>query len=114
MASATIALNGNLSGAVDLGIYQPGNKIVGFIMPSGWDAAALTFQVCDTVDGTFVNLYDDNNTEVSLSAAASRAIGLRKDQSDVLGRWRFIKVRSGPASSPVTQTVERIIKIVVK
>ena len=102
--TATIASGGSLSGAVSLGGYVP----FLLVMPAGWDTAGLTFQV--TYDGSsWVNLYDTGG-EYSISSSvvgASRAIA-------ILGAELFlgaigIKIRSGTAGTPVTQTAERSI-----
>lgn len=113
MALATIANGASLSGAVDLGIKDSGHKVVGIVMPAAWTAANLTFQASSD-NSTFNDLYDDNGTELNINAAQARAIGLRKDQSDVLGRWRFIKVRSGTTGTPVNQNAARTVEIVTK
>lgn len=113
MAKATIASGASLSGAIDLGTTQAANRIVGIFMPGAWTAAAMTFQASNAFDGTFQDVYDDGGTELSLTVAASRSIGLRNDQSSILGRWRFIRVRSGTAASPVNQGAARVIEIPV-
>lgn len=114
MPTATIASGASLSGAVDLGIVNPGNKMIGIIMPAAWTAASMTFQTSETLDGTYTDLYDDGGTELSFTVGASRSIGLRRDQSDVLGRWRFIQVRSGTSGTPVNQGAARTITILRK
>lgn len=44
------------------------------IMPASWTAADLTFKVCDTSGGTFVDAYDKDGTQIKLtSPSASRA-----------------------------------------
>lgn len=114
MAVGTISSGQSLSAAIDLGIPTTGSKIVGFIMPAAWTAASLNFQVSNQLNGTYVVLTDDAGTEVSLTVSASKGIGLRKDQSDVLGRWRFIKLQSGSSGAPITQLGDRTIQIEVK
>lgn len=103
--TVVIENNGSLSGAVDLG----GRKLVAIDMPSSWTAASLTFQA--SADGvTYDNLYD-GATERALTVAASRYL------AQAIGDWvgiRWLKVRSGTAASPVNQTAERVLTLVVQ
>ena len=105
--TATIANGTSLSAAIDMGVMS---RPRGLIMPAGWDAAAITFQVSN--DGiTFQNLYDDA-AEVSVAAAgASRTIGFKYDLRNILMRWQYLKIRSGPAAGPVNQTAQRDIQV---
>ena len=107
---ATIANNGSLSGVCDLTTMRS----IGIIMPAAWTAADLTFQVCDTAGGTFVNLYDSNGTEVDIAAAASKAYTLSAAMTRLIAPWRYIKVRSGTSGTPVNQGAQRLITIVGK
>ena len=103
--TATIENGGSLSGAVDLG----GRKLVAIVMPSGWDAASLTFQA--SPDGvTYYNVYD-SATERSLTVDSSRF--LHVDMEDWLG-VRFLKLRSGTAATPVDQTAARTFTLIVQ
>jgi hypothetical protein len=101
--TATIANGASLSNSLDMQ-YQPVRRIV---MPSAWTAASLTFQVSH--DGTtFYNLYDTSG-EVTLSTtAANRAIGL----TVTVTGWRYVKVRSGTADTPVNQAAERVFTVI--
>lgn len=102
--TATIPNGGSLSGAIDLG----GTALVGIQMPSGWDAAALTFQA--SADGiTFAELYDAAGNVRSLTTAASHSLYL------VPSEWlgiRYLKVRSGTSGSPVNQTADRALTLI--
>ena len=74
-------------------------------MPAAWDAANLTFQTSG--DGaTFMNLYDENGTEVTVTADASRRIRLEPSQWAAIAE---IKVRSGPSAAAVNQTADRTL-----
>ena len=106
---ATIASGASLSGEIDL----EGYVLLGIIMPSAWTTADLSFQVSDESGGTFVDLYDDNETEVVVEAAASRGIGV-DTFATTIGAFRYLKVRSGDTGTPVTQGAERTIKLVLK
>jgi hypothetical protein len=82
-----------------------------FFIPSGWDAASLTFQ--GTIDQVnFFNIYDISGEYQILTAGASRAVGINGVEPFMgsLG----IKVRSGTYTTPVNQTADRTIYIVTK
>lgn len=98
---ARIASGSSLSGAIEIG-----NAVVaGIQMPSGWDAAALSFQ--GSMDGsTYYDMYDNTGAERSISVAASRVITF--DPTMFLG-VKFIKVRSGLTAAAVNQTADRSI-----
>ena len=104
-----IAINASLSGAFDIRSYAG----MGILMPSGWDAAAITFLACATKDGTFRSVYTDAGDEVSVSAAASRAISIDLNSS-ALAPYAWLKIRSGTAALAVVQTAERVLTIALK
>lgn len=102
--TATIANNASLSDAVTLGAY----RATALLMPAGWTAASITFQV--SVDGTnYYNLYDAAGNEKTITVSTSRAVYLPTD--DFLG-FKYMKIRSGTAGSPVTQLAERLVIVV--
>jgi hypothetical protein len=110
-AAATISAGASLSNAINLGQ----RVIVALQLPSGWDAAALTFQ--GSYDGvTFGDIYDDGGTEVTIASGTivvNRTIvnaGILEKLAGVL----FLKVRSGTAGVPVNQTADRIIRVMQK
>lgn len=93
-----------LSDAVDM----IGYSIVRIEMPSAWTAASLTFQVsADNV--TFVNAYLDG-AEYTKTVSTSQGIGFVP--ADAMLFQRYIKIRSGTADTPVTQTAARTLRIV--
>jgi hypothetical protein len=103
--TATIAISTSLSGAVDLG----GRKLVAIVMPSGWDAASLTFQA--SPDGvTYFNVYDGSSERtVGVAASYYSAFNI----ADWVG-IRWLKVRSGTAGTAVNQTAERVLTLVLQ
>lgn len=97
-AVATIAASASLSDAVGTG----GLELAAIITPSGWDAADITFQA--KYDGsTYVNVYDHDDAEVVIDAAASRFITI---PAGTLNGATSIKVRSGTSASAVNQADE--------
>jgi hypothetical protein len=83
--------------------------LAGIILPATWDTAALTFQA--SVDGTtFFDLYD-GTTERSLTTAGVLGKAISLDSAAWLP-WRYIKLRSGTAATPVNQTATRTLTLV--
>jgi len=79
-------------------------------MPDSWSTANLTLQA--SADGTnYHNLYQDDGTEYTVSAAASRHIILNPAE---FAGIRFLKLRSGTSSSAVNQAADRTITLVVR
>ena len=105
LTTATIALNGSLSGAVRL---PPGHVLVGIVMPADWTAADLTFQF--SADGsTYQNAYEDDGTELGVTGTAAANIAV----DPLFFRCApFLKVRSGTAGSAVAQAAARSIGLV--
>lgn len=94
--TATIGVGASLSGAVGTG----GLDLQAIIVPSGWDAADITFQASH--DGT--NYYDcyiaSADTEVTVQASASRYITI---PAGTINGASWLKVRSGTTGSAVNQ-----------
>lgn len=107
--TVTIGSGASLSGEVDL----EGYKLAAIIMPAAWTAANLTFQASDASAGTFADVYDDAGTEVSVTAAVSRAIGMDAAMPE-LAAFRFLKIRSGTTATPVAQGADRTLTLVLK
>lgn len=77
-------------------------------MPSAWDAANITLAASKTLSGTYINVYDQFGTEVTITAAASRFIVLPPAD---WWSFRYIKLRSGTSGTPVNQTAARTLTI---
>ena len=112
--TATFALNGTQSNAIDLEGYQ----LAALIMPAAWTASGgITFLASDTLGGTYGPVYDDTGTEVKVTAASGGAAGTRipiVQNAVALASLRFIKLRSGVAGTEVAQGAERIITLSLK
>ena len=87
-------------------------RIACIIMPGTWTAANLTFAVCEQVNGTFLPLHDDAGAEISVTAAASRAIGMDAVAMELSG-MPFVKIRSGTLATPVDQAASRDLYVVM-
>jgi hypothetical protein len=99
----SIVINTSLSVAFDI----RGGLPAVIEMPAAWDAANLTFQTSG--DGSnFFNLYDETGNEVTVTASTSRRI--RLEPSQWAGTYQM-KIRSGTAAVPVTQTAARTLYV---
>lgn len=94
----TIADTESLSGAKS--ITAP---IVGIETPASLEGTVLTFQACDTVDGTYANVYDAIGTEVQVTISSSRYVALLPSDF-IWAKGKYLKVRTGTAGSPSVQT----------
>lgn len=63
----TIASGAALSEAFDFRLYT----MAVIRMPSAWTTANVGFKVCNTEAGTFLPLYDKNNTLVQIATATA-------------------------------------------
>lgn len=98
--TVTIASSGTVSTAIQLDGVIP----VGIITPAALTGTSMSFQFSHD-DSTFNALYNTSGTLVSITVAASRWIGL--DKEDYLGA-KSLKVVSGS-----TEAAERTITIVI-
>ncbi len=86
------------------------NRVCAIQMPSAWTTADLTFQASN--DGaTYVDVYDIYGTEVVVSADKDRYIVI---DPKIFANIKYIKLRSGTSGTPVTQSAERIIKLMTR
>ncbi len=102
----TIIAGQNISEA-----HKVSGKVVGFILPTGWDTAGLSFQAGPT-STTVGDVYDDGVERAipSAQAVAGRMISL--DLNDWLCA-NFLRIRSGTSAAPVTQTARRDITVIL-
>jgi hypothetical protein len=100
----TIPRDGALSAPVELTC----DEINGIVLPNAWDPAGLSFSV--SIDGArFHDVYDSDG-EVTISADIAKPDHF---VSLDLEGVRFLKVRSGTGGSPVNQSQERVLLLVV-
>lgn len=104
--TVTIASGASLSPEVGMDGYH----LIGIVMPAAWTAAAITFQ--GAADGaTYNSVYDNNGTEVTVQASASRHIQLTPS---LLSGLSAVKLRSGTAGVPVNQGADRVLGLVFR
>lgn len=108
IATVTITSGASLSSAIGLQDYL----LVGIQFPAGWDAASITFQAAEKPAGTFNNVYDETGELTITTSALSRHVVLGTTHR--LSAQPAIKIRSGTAGSPVNQTADRIITLVLQ
>ena len=103
--TATIANGASLSDAILINEAA----VVGIKMPAAWTAADLTLQAAgEDAESTFNNVYDQEETEVTIQADASRHIVL--EPAKFIG-IKWLKIRSGTAASAVNQGGARSIVV---
>lgn len=90
--SAEIAITETKTDAIALG----GLQLVGIAFPT-FTGTAVSFEVCDTVDGTFLPLHSTiSGTVLSYTVASSRYVAI--DPVAFLGA-KFIKIVSGSSEA---------------
>jgi hypothetical protein len=90
--STVIAISQTESAAIKF----DGMALVGLILPAAFTGTALTFLVCDTLDGTYVPLYDSSNALVSMTVAQGRAYAV--DPKNFQG-IQYLKIKSGSSEA---------------
>jgi hypothetical protein len=95
-----IASGQSLSPQVDIGP----KTLVGLIVPSNWTTASLSFQASADGGATWGELQDQTATAITVgSITGGTQVFVGFDPTKLRGAWS-LKVRSGTAASPVTQT----------
>ncbi|MDR3560479.1 MAG: hypothetical protein P4N59_03410 [Negativicutes bacterium] len=110
--TTTIQSGQPLSDEIDLGNEQ----LVAIQMPTGWDAANISFQASMALaanGGIYQDLYNDGGNEVIVVAAASRCIAINAAALSI-APLRYIRIRSGSTGTPVNQTAARILSLILK
>lgn len=101
-----------------------GHVLVAIVTDAAWDAAKMTFQTPVYLDplnpgtATWVDVYDDAGTEVTIAAAsiptgARRAI-VNKTVLEQLAALTTFRIRSGDASAAVNQSATRTLTVITK
>jgi hypothetical protein len=85
---------------------------LGFVMPSGWTAAGITFQASIDNGATWVDAYDENGSEITFTVGASRYV-LFSQPVKFFGS-KLVRLRSGTSGTPVNQGADRVIRILLE
>lgn len=108
MVNVAIAGGTALSGAADIEGFQ----LMTIQMPAEWDTANLTFLAAATAGGTYQDVYDGGAEYVFPVVAGKCCVDA--DNILALAPLRYIRLRSGTASAPVSQTADRVLTLLLK
>lgn len=110
--AATISSGGTVSTTIDMSRYV----LAAIVMPSAWTTAAITFLAAARKGDTFVPVYDDAGTEVTIpsTVALPDRIIVNKAVLEQLAGLTYLRLRSGTNASPVSQAADRTIYLLVK
>lgn len=90
----TIASSATVSDGLWMGANPDATGgLVGFVMPSAFTGASVTFQV-SADDSTYQALYDSANAQVSITVVASRTYTFKADVRACFQGWPYIKIVS--------------------
>ena len=67
------------------------------------DAASIS-TTFETFGPRYPNVYDSDGTELNVTAAADREIGLTASEKEILTQFGTVQIRSGTSATPVSQT----------
>lgn len=96
----TIPAAGDTTDAANCQEFAP----VGIYIPTGFEGTSVTFLACDTEDGTFVEVTDENGSAITKTVAAATYVYL--DPSEFAG-IHFLKIVSDS-----TESAERAVKLI--
>lgn len=105
----TIAADASLSSVVRL----HGRRIIAVEMPAAWTAASLTFLSGHDPDA-LVDVYDDEDGEITATVEAGRVVAITGANADALASLDYLQLRSGTGETAVAQAAERTLYLLVK
>lgn len=103
----TISSGSSLTSTINLA----GLRLFSIVMPSSWTAANLTFQMSPDGGTTWVNMRDQNGNEIVAVADVSYGIILNPTQFSSV---QYLRIRSGTAASPVAQSADRSLQLILR
>lgn len=92
--TATIAAGGTTSDTVDL----EGYTLAAVYMPAAFTGTALAVQAAPSRGGAFLPVHKDDGTAVSITAAASRVVGIDL-AAGTLAALRYVQLVSNAAEA---------------
>lgn len=107
---ATIAAAGNLSPAINIGQ----KTLVGIVVPANWTTAGISFQASYDGGTTFGELLDQTATAIAVSSVTGGAVAHIAFDPTKLKGVNCIKVRSGTSATPVTQTNQVTLQLLLR
>lgn len=105
--AAAIPDAGSITDPINLG----GLRLFGVVMPADWTAANLTFQMSPDGGASWANLKDQTGNEITAVVSASDCVVVDPAH---FAAMPFLRIRSGTAASPVVQSAERTIKLILR
>ncbi len=107
----TITSGQSQSVAVDVEGFDP----IALHLPSVWTTANITFLAAEKFDGTYLPVFGPTGTEAMATMGTQQRVILLSEASlaDLRG-LRYLKLRSGTLASPVAQTGDRVIQMLVR
>lgn len=116
----SIPANQSLSGEIEIGP----TTFIGVEIPASFGATVLTFQGKSNRENTestapvpevWRDIYDDTGTEVSLTVASNRMVGVGTVvKLNALSAFRFIRVRTGTGAAPTNINPGAQLRIITK
>lgn len=105
--TATIDTNTSVSDSLDLG----DSRIIGFMFPSAWTAASVTFLTWNPVLSGWGTIEENDGNE--LTYVVTDSVYVIADPTHFAG-VRYLKIRSGTSTAPVNQGDDRSIAAVLR
>lgn len=112
--NALIASGESISGSIDMSAFAVNKdsfRLFGIIIPTTWNAASLTFQGSIDDGDTWHEMLDATGVAHSVTAVAGAWHTL---DPAIFSSVPMVKVRSGTATSPVTQDADRDLYLVLR
>lgn len=107
----TIRNGQSISEPQDVGGWDP--VALEFVLP--WTTANISFLAAEKRDGTYASVYGPTGTEaVVTTGTGNRTILLAPNTLADLRGLRYLKLRSGTEASPVSQTGDRVVLMLVR
>lgn len=85
-------------------------RVAAVHMPASWNTAQLTFRGTFEEKGVYNPVFDRNGSEYVVVTAAGRYVSI--SLLDLAG-LRLLKLRSGTHDTPINQSADRIIRILL-
>lgn len=86
-----------------------GKVLVALSLPAEITQTSLTFQACDTPNGTYQDVYDSTGALVTVTIGAGRIVALTGTALQALASLQYIKIKTGSAV-----TADRTIVAIAK
>jgi hypothetical protein len=107
--TAVIQNGGSVSGSIDLAA----TALIGFIAPSEWTAAAMQIEV-STDNSTWATVVQDQYGSATGNYSAITAAAAYAVDAVGLLPYRYVRLRSGSAASPVNQGADRAFTLITR